>query len=63
MSSADSGVYADTPRVQAVYAFLAELGLPTAAVKSFEAVVDRERIGNHVTVTYQLASDDPFGAA
>jgi hypothetical protein len=49
--------------VQAVYAFLAELGLPTDAVKSFEARVDRERSGNELTVTYALVLDDPFGVA
>jgi hypothetical protein len=59
----DSGIYSDTPRVQAVYAFLAELGLPTDAVKSFEARVDRERSGNELTVTYALVLDDPFGVA
>jgi hypothetical protein len=59
----DSGIYSDTPRVRAVYAFLAELGLPTDAVKSFEARVTRERSGDEVTVTYGLATDDPFGVA
>jgi hypothetical protein len=57
------GCYSDTPRVKAVYAFLAELGLPTEAVRSFEAVVAMERTGNHVTVTYNLVTDDPFGVA